>query len=281
MNYSLALKEELIATPPHAPCCRAAYLRGLFLNAAQTKTGKVLLKLSALSARRECARVYRQFYKKTALVDGTTMLFSSPQLLSDLLVPPKFVCLECSLAFLRGALIAAGSATDPEKSYHIEFHAMEVDGRDLLLDAMQAHGWETKIRVCRDGGFGIYIKKNAVIEDILSVLGANQALFALMNAKITRDIRSEENRLTNCETQNIRRAVKASGRVLAAIADLRQRGLFEAMPEELRYTALLREENPDISLPELAQKHNPTLTKSGLNHRLQKIIAFAEGAKTT
>jgi len=57
--------------------------------------------------------------------------------------------------------------------------------------------------------------------------------------------------------------------------------LFEAMPEELRYTALLREENPDVSLPELAQKHNPTLTKSGLNHRLQKIIAFAEGTKTT
>ncbi|MBQ2756857.1 MAG: DNA-binding protein WhiA [Clostridia bacterium] len=281
MNYSLALKEELIAAPPHAPCCRAAYLRGLFLNAAQTKTGKVLLKLSALCSRRECARVYRQFYRKTALIDGATMLFSSQQLLGDLLVPPNFACPECSLAFLRGALIAAGSATDPEKSYHIEFHAIEEEGRDLILRALQSHGWEGKVRACRDGGYGIYLKKNAVIEDILSVLGANQALFALMNAKITRDIRSEENRLTNCETQNIRRAVKASGRVLAAITDLRQRGLFEAMPEELRYTALLREENPDVSLPELAQKHNPTLTKSGLNHRLQKIIAFAEGTKTT
>ena len=280
MNYSIALKEELISTAPHAPCCRAAYLRGLFLNAAQTKTGKVLLKLSSLAARRECARVYRHLYKKTALIDGATMLFSDQKLLDDLLLPPKFTCGECTVAFLRGAMITAGSATDPEKSYHIEFHAFETEGRDLLLDALQRQGWEAKVRTCRDGGFGIYIKKNAVIEDVLSVFGANNALFALMNAKITRDIRSEENRLTNCETQNIRRAVKASARVLTAIEELRQRGLFDALPEELRYTAFLREENPDLSLPQLAEMHNPTLTKSGLNHRLQKIIAFAEGEGT-
>ena len=67
--------------------------------------------------------------------------------------------------------------------------------------------------------------------------------------------------------------------MLSAIDELRRRGLFEAMPEELRYTAVLREENPDASLPELAQMHNPTLTKSGLNHRLQKIIAFVEANK--
>lgn len=280
MNYSLALKEELIAAPPHAPCCRAAYLRGLFLNAAQTKAGKVVLKLSSVAARHECVRVYRHTYKKTALVDGATVLFSAPQLLCDLLVAPRFACPACALAFLRGALIAAGSATDPEKSYHIEFHALDPEGRDLIVSAMQQQGWEPKVRACRDGGFGVYIKKNAVIEDILSLLGANNALFALMNAKITRDIRSEENRLTNCETQNIRRAVKASGRVLAAIEDLRRRGLFDAMPEELRHTAFLREENPDASLPELAQLHNPSLTKSGLNHRLQKIIALSEGEKT-
>ena len=101
MNYSIALKEELISTAPHAPCCRAAYLRGLFLNAAQTKTGKVLLKLSSLAARRECARVYRHLYKKTALIDGATMLFSDQKLLDDLLLPPKFYRKLCLIRFQK------------------------------------------------------------------------------------------------------------------------------------------------------------------------------------
>lgn len=275
MNYSLQLKEELISAPPHAACCRAAYLRGLFINAAQTKTGKVILRLSALCARRECARVYRQIYKKTALVDGGTMLFSSDALLSDLTGTLHFTCPACADAFLRGAMISAGTATDPEKAYHLEFRVVEAEGRDWLLFALSNHDWEAKCRTIKDG-FGIYFKKSAVIEDILSVLGANNALFALMNAKITRDIRSEENRLTNCDTQNIRKAVKASGRVLAAIAALRDSARFDVLPKELRETAELRESNPDATLLALAKLHNPPLTKSGLNHRLQKIIAFAE-----
>ncbi|MBR2011290.1 MAG: DNA-binding protein WhiA [Clostridia bacterium] len=276
MNYSLRLKEELIVGAPRRACCKKAYLRGLFLNAAQTKGGAVVLSLATLAARQECARVYRELYRGEALIDASTMLFSSERLYSDLTTTaPIFCCERCAVHFLRGAFVSAGSVTDPEKGYHLEFKVYEEEGRAFLVSLLEQHGWQAKCRIHRTG-FGIYFKNSAVIEEILSALGANNALFTLMNAKITRGIRNEENRATNCVAKNIGKSVEASGRALDAITAIRQAARFDALPQELRETAALREENADASLSYLAKLHNPPLTKSGLNHRLQKIIAFSD-----
>lgn len=278
MNYSLRLKEELIAGAPRKPCCKMAYLQGLFVNAARTKGGHVVLTLSALAAKKEAARVYRDMYKKQALVNDRTLLFSSEALLTDLTDPPSFDCPVCSTSFLRGAFISSGTATDPEKGYHFEFRVFEDEKRALLVKLLSKNAWFPKERTLKEG-FGLYFKSSATIEEILTALGANNALFTLMNARIARSIRNEENRATNCVAKNIGKSVDASRRVLNAIAALRCAARFDALPEELRETALLREANPDVSLADLAKLHNPPLTKSGLNHRLQKIIATAETEK--
>ena len=165
--------------------------------------------------------------------------------------------------------------TDPQKSYQLEIKAEEREGVALLLDIFEENGWAPKTRAHRTGT-GVYVKNSAAIEEILTFLGANNALFELMNAKIMRGIRNEENRATNCVTRNITRSVNAAGRALEAIEVIRASLRFETMPSELRETATLREELPAASLFELAKAHNPPLTKSGLNHRLQKIIAFAD-----
>ena len=276
MNYSLQLKEELIAGAPRRACCKKAYFRGLFLNAAQTKGGAVVLSLASFAARQECARVYRELYRSEALIDANTMLFSSERLYQDLTTTaPALCCERCAVHFLRGAFVSAGSVTDPEKGYHLEFKVYEEEGRTFLTSLLLQHGWQAKCRIHR-AGFGVYFKNSAVIEEILSALGANNALFALMNAKIARGIRNEENRATNCVAKNISKSVAASGRALEAIAAIREAARFDALPQELRETAVLREENADASLSDLAKLHNPPLTKSGLNHRLQKIIAFSD-----
>ncbi len=280
MNYSLRLKEELIAGAERKPCCRRAYLQGLFVNAAQTKGGHVLLTLSSLAARREAARVYRELYKKEALVNQTTLLFSSERLLADLMGELTLQCPSCRVAYLRGAMISAGSITDPEKGYHLELRLFETEKRDFITALLGDGGWIAKQRAIKEG-FGVYFKSSEIIEEILTALGANNALFALMNARITRSIRNEENRATNCVAKNISKSVGAAGRALEAISTIRAALRFEALPEELRETALLREANADASLFELARLHNPPLTKSGLNHRLQRIIAFANTLKNT
>jgi DNA-binding protein WhiA len=146
----------------------------------------------------------------------------------------------------------------------------------LLADFLAEMGWVPKSRSL-DGGIGLYFKKNAVIEEIISTVGANQALFALINAKIARDIRNEENRATNCVAHNIGKTVNAARRVCLAVEKIREQAKYDLLPIELKETAELRIENPEASLGELAAMHVPPITKSGLNHRLQKILAFADG----
>jgi len=98
----------------------------------------------------------------------------------------------------------------------------------------------------------------------------------MMNLRIEREIRNQENRATNCVAKNIEKSVSASARQMAAIEKLTVTGMLAQLPESIRITALLRAENPDASLEELRNLHEPPITKSGLNHRLQKILSEAE-----
>ncbi len=275
MNYSLLLKNELIETAPQKPCCKRAYTAGLLYDLREMRENCLVLVISAAAPRYECARMYREIYRREALMDGAVMLFASDKLYNCYKEPPQFACAACRASFLKGLLIACGSVTDPEKAYHMEFRLANPEKTAFLASFLGEMGWEPKCRKI-EGGVGLYFKKNAVIEEILSTVGANNALFALMNAKIARDIRNEENRATNCVTRNIGKTVNASRRVCLAVEEIRAQGKFETMPAELRETARLRTEHPEANLVELAAMHSPPITKSGLNHRLQKIILFAE-----
>ena len=181
---------------------------------------------------------------------------------------------------MRGAFVASGTATDPEKAYHFEIRCADDEARERLESAFTLLKIPCKVRPVAEG-FGIYVKNGAVLEDLLAAIGSHEAYFHLVNTRITRDIRNSENRATNCVANNIGKSIGAAARVTDAIAAIRRARRFEELPDELRITAILREENPDASLTTLAALHNPSLTKSGLNHRLQKLIAFAEalGAK--
>ena len=55
-----------------------------------------------------------------------------------------------------------------------------------------------------------------------------------------------------------------------------EHGKLEGLPEALRVTAMLRYRHPDATLDELVRLHEPLISKSGLNHRLTKLIAEAE-----
>lgn len=277
MNFSLRLKTELIEGAPHSRCCKRAYLRGLFIDAAQTSKKGIVLRIASVDARRECARVFREAYRREALMDGSTVLFASDALHGELTeAPPVFLCPHCAAHFLRGVLITCGSVTDPTKGYHMEYRLSDAENLPLLSETLQMldESWKGKIRTT-ERGVSLYFKNSTVIEEILTLLGANNALFALINAKIERDIRNTENRATNCVMKNIGKTVDAATELRAAVEALRAAARFDALTPELQETARLRLENPNASLNELAKLHNPPITKSGLNHRLQKILQLA------
>ena len=283
MNFSLRLKAELIEGAPRGGCCKAAYLRGLFLDAAQTSKKGIVLRIASVDVRQECARLFREMYRREALMDGSTVLFASDALYEELTqAPPIFACPHCAAHFLRGVLISCGSVTEPTRGYHMEYRLSDAENLPLLADTllMLDENWKGKSRATARG-VSLYFKNSTVIEEILTLLGANNALFALINAKIERDIRNAENRATNCVMKNIGKTVDAASEVCAAVETIRIAAKFDSLTTELQETATLRVANPNASLSELAKMHNPPITKSGLNHRLQKIIQFAANLKTT
>ena len=122
----------------------------------------------------------------------------------------------------------------------------------------------------------VYFKESEAIEDILNRMGAQQAAFALMNVKILKTIINKTNRVTNCETANIDKTVSAATRQAAAIEKIVAHSGWESLPEELRELARLRLDYPELSLRELAGLCRPPLTRSGVNHRLERIMRLAE-----
>ncbi len=275
MSYSLNLKEELIEGAPKGKCCKAAYTAGLLYDLREMRENCLLLVLSGAAARRECARAFREQYHRTALLNGTVLLFACEELYQSYMQPPVFTCPHCAKHFIRGLLISCGSVTDPAKGYHMEFRLSNAEKVPFLAEFFEQQGWRAGCRPLKGGGIGIYFKNSNVIEEILSLTASNRALFDLMNAKIERTIRNEENRGANCDASNIKRIVGAAAKSCEAAEYLEKSGRLADLPAELRETAALRLANPDCSLVQLAHLHNPPITKSGLNHRLQKIIAAA------
>lgn len=181
----------------------------------------------------------------------------------------------CRVAFLRGAFLAGGSVTDPEKRYHLELitthRKVSAETNALLLDL----GFFPK-DTTRNGGSVLYFKQSNYIEDFLTTIGAPVCAMGVMEAKVEKDLRNGVNRRVNCDTANLTKAVDAAFDQVAAIHKLRDAGVLESLPPRLRETALLRLDEPEATLTELAERLDPKLTKSALNHRMRKLIALSK-----
>lgn len=180
----------------------------------------------------------------------------------------------CNAAFLRGAFLSCGTASDPNKSYHIEF---VVPYRTLSLDLLKIltdYGLKAKHMVRRYINV-IYIKDSESIEDLLTIMGATMASLSIMNIKIYKDLRNLTNRRNNFENANLSKTASAAYDQMSAIERLKSSGAYSQLPEELRVIADLRIENEEASLREIGEMCTPPISRSAVNHRLKKLIALA------
>ena len=181
----------------------------------------------------------------------------------------------CRASFVRGAFLAGGSVTDPEKRYHLELTtthqkvARELDA--LLLDM----GYEAKL-TGRNGNPVLYFKQSEIIEDFLTLLGAPVCAMDVMQAKMEKDLRNGVNRRVNCETANLTKVVDAAQEQIAAIRRLQEQELLDSLPEKLKLSAQLRLDNPEATLQELADMMDPPVSKSAMNHRMRKLLQLAK-----
>jgi len=184
----------------------------------------------------------------------------------------------CKRAFLRGAFLAAGSISDPEKTYHLEISVKTLELANKLVELINSYDLNSKI-IKRKGYYVVYLKEGDHIVDFLNIIGAHGSLLELENIRILKDMRNNVNRIVNCETANLDKTVTASLRQIKNIEYLRDNFGLDNLPENLRQIAELRLKYSDASLKELGQMLNPPLGKSGVNHRLRKLEQLAEELK--
>lgn len=180
----------------------------------------------------------------------------------------------CKRAYIRGAFIAAGSMSNPSKSYHFEIVCNRLEEAEYLKSMMNAFDLDAKI-IERKKTYVVYLKEGAQIVDVLNVMEAHVALLEFENIRIMKEMRNSVNRKVNCETANINKTVSAAVRQMEDIKYIRDTVGFDRLPEGLKDVALTRLAYPDASLKELGGLLETPVGKSGVNHRLRKLSEIA------
>jgi len=216
------------------------------------------------------ARNAERVLKSTKLLTPEGDIREDLSLISNLVI--QQVC--CKRAFLRGAFLAAGSMSDPEKGYHFEIVTPDMPKAEQIRGVMAAFDLEGKI-VARKNHYIVYLKEGEQISDVLNVMGAHVSLMSLENVRILKEVRNSVNRQVNCEAANITKTVNAAARQMEDIIYIRDNLGFENLPEGLADVAELRLAHPDSSLIELTKLLGSPIGKSGMNHRLKKLSLIA------
>lgn len=292
MSFSLDTKLEVSLFPMKKPCCRRAFVNGILLGGADVSSDDISLYIEGEELAETAAKFIReQFGREVSPVKtgarGIRLLSFSSKSAGEFLHTARISfssekvlkCDECIAAFLRGFFISGGTVSEPlKKNYHFELKSRSKENLSDLLPIFESVNPNFKIST-RLGRQTLYMKDSDAIEDFLFFIGASKQAFSFMNAKINHDIKNDINRRTNCETGNIARATSAAAKHLLAIRFLSERGRLSELGPELEYTAQMRLKHPEMSLVQLGQLMTPTVSKSGLYHRFEKISAFAESIK--
>lgn len=186
----------------------------------------------------------------------------------------------CKRAYIRGAFLASGSVSDPQKSYHLEIVCQQKERAAVLQQVMKELGMDARI-VARKKNDVVYLKEGEQILAFLASIGATQHLFAMENVRILKEMRNNLNRQVNCEAANLNKTVSAAVRQIEDIRFIEACGEFKNLPDNLRAMAETRLEYPDASLKELGELLQPPVGKSGVNHRLRKLSEIAQKLRTT
>lgn len=181
----------------------------------------------------------------------------------------------CRRAFLRGAFLGCGSMNNPEKSYHFEWVVEDTSLGQTLGKLLEKSGLPVHQHV-RKGQNVMYLKGAQQIADMLALMGASQAVLEMENIRITKQMRAGANRASNCDEHNSERMLNAADEQIEAIKLISiQRGLF-TLPPGLQEIARLRLEHTSLSLSDLGQLMDPPVGKSGVNHRMRRLMDIAK-----
>lgn len=278
MSFSSEVKAELVRQYGRSRHCQLAELAALLEMGAGPREGALALETeNALLAEK-----YAVLMKKAFGIDAARPLSAeeSRRVVAALRLGTKEQGLLvqqtcCRRSYIRGAFMAAGSISDPSKSYHFEIVCRKERQAQLLKELMNSFEVDARI-VERKRHPVVYLKEGSQIVDMLGAMEAYVSLMNLENVRILKDMRNTVNRKVNCETANINKTVSAAVRQMEDIKKIQSKIGFDGLSEPLREIARLRLEYPEATLKELGDYLDPPVGKSGVNHRLRKLSQLAE-----
>lgn len=288
MSFSGKIKEELAQHYAKARHCNLAELSALVHMSGSFEKdgyGRCILKLHTENdgVARKCFTLLGKTFNistdiaiRRNTAKGSCSYYiraKGEELLAVENVIVQAVC--CKRAYIRGAFIASGSMSDPDKSYHFEIVCGTLKQAEYLRNMINSFETDAKI-VKRKKSYVVYLKEGSQIVDILNIMEAHVALLELENVRIMKEMRNTVNRKVNCETANINKTVSASVRQMEDIIYIRDNIGFDKLPDGLKDVALTRLTYPDATLKELGGLLENPIGKSGVNHRLRKLSEIAE-----
>ena len=310
MSFSSDTKQELSRITPEKKCCMLAEIAGFIRVCGSIRLAGGKFKIVTVTENAAVARHFKKLLKDYFKIDAGLevgqseslrkrriyMITIGPDQLSEQILRETgiFMIREgmdyisdgiydgviktkcCRKAYLRGLFLGAGTITNPEKGYHFEIvtstETLAGDTKKLINSFVDLHA---KV-ASRKKSYVTYVKDSGQIKDILAIMGAHSQYFIFEDVVLTKEMRNAANRQSNCDQANIDKALATSSRQISAIKKIAESKGLKSLPEKLRITALLRLENPEATLDELAEMLDPPMKKSGINKRLKRIEEIAE-----
>ncbi len=292
MSFASEVREELCRSLPDKKCCCLAECYGVLLYCNTFSRDEIRIVTENTDLARRLPRLFRKAFglsfdqspdpetpgKRTFVMEDPekleTVFAAYGQEHAPMALHINFGVLEsdcCRQSFVRGAFLAGGSVTDPDKRYHLELATSHRKVSGECRSLLQELGFEF-LDTQRSGSKILYLKQSDAIVDFLTMIGSPLQAMKIIQAKMEKEVRNGVNRRVNCETANLDKAVDAAQEQLSAIRALRSSGKFEALPQKLKDTALLREAHPEATLSELAAMVDPPVSKPAISHRMKTII---------
>ena len=181
-------------------------------------------------------------------------------------------------ALIRGVFLGSGSMNNPENKYHLEIALSTKKSATLIFKTLDEIGIKVKILEGKNS-YSLYIKEGEEISKFLAFIGANKAVLKFEEVRVVRHMNNKVNRIVNCETANMNKAMNAAVEQIEAIHYLKKKKVYEKLEDSLKEIAEIRLEHPDSPLSELGKYLKEPIGKSGVNYRLKKIIEIAKEQK--
>ncbi len=279
ISFSKKVKKELCTTGNKIKnCCGYSFIYGFMLCAEKVENKRIIKILNNdvgaffvdLCAQLGIKSDFEYSYNKNrvSMLNGFFRYNGYAEIRKNVIK-----CAKCKESFLRGLFLAIGSITDPEKSYRLELIFENCEIAKDISEFLREFGISVLTATRLDKTI-LYLRKSEAIEDFFANIGATSLAFDIMNSKINKELINNANRVTNCDSANINKAIIASNKYNSVITKLIETDTISLLPLHLQEMARKRIEFKELSFSELGKQFSPSVSKSCVHHRLEKILEY-------